>query len=145
MIAIKYLHLVALLFLFAASLGKNILLVQTPLQEQHLYWARLADKVSASAVGILLLTGVSLAFFTGKGSHYYLSNPLFLAKMAILVLASFLILRTKKFFRQHAKQHSSIPVQAAPGVVTILRIDAISILVMMLLAMLVAQGWGDQL
>lgn len=141
-IAIKFLHLTSLLFLFSASLFKNIVLSQKTLAENELYWCRIADKVSGASAGLMVITGGTLIYISAKGVSFYFLNSLFWLKIGVLIIATLLILKTKIFFRKHGVANSKIAVQVPKLIQSIMRFDAISLLVMALCAVSLVNGYG---
>lgn len=144
-LSVKFLHLASLVFLFCASIFKNITVSRRPFTESEVYRCKLADKVSGAAAGLMVLSGFGLLYVSPKGAPYYFGHILFWVKMALLVIATLLILRTKVFFRKHGIQKSTKIVSAPGFLIPTLRFDAISLLAMVLLAVLFANGIGWQI
>jgi putative membrane protein len=137
LIAVKALHMLALLALLWASLRKNMLLSAPQLTGNNALRTRRFDKLSAASAGVMLLTGVAMALWFAKPTAYYLHHSAFWAKMAIFVVASALIVWTKVFIRK-ATTHATLPV---PGAVRwILRLDFMGLLVMAGLGIVIAHG-----
>ena len=139
-IAVKCLHIMALLVLFSSSLTKNILVLQTPFNGQLARWARIADRASGAAAGVAVLSGLALVWLSSKGLDFYTSNGLFWLKMALLLLASGLIIRTKLFFRKHAGDPPKSTTPMPRGMPTILKFDLASLVVMACLGVVLASG-----
>jgi putative membrane protein len=139
---IKFFHLLALLFLFAASVLKNLLLTQTSIESQTIQRCRTADQVSGAAAGIVVLTGIGLLYFSPKGSAFYTANSFFWLKIAVLVVASALIVRTKIFFREQAKRTEFDAVEVPRSIVGILKFDLASLVLMAYLGVLIVNGIG---
>ncbi len=137
LIAVKALHMVALLALLWASLRKNILLSNPELTGNNALRTRRFDKLSAASAGIMLLTGLAMVLWLAKPAAYYLHHPAFWAKMAIFVAASALIVWTKVFICK-ATTHAALPVPSA--VKWILRGDFAGLLVMAALGFVIAHG-----
>jgi putative membrane protein len=139
---IKFFHLLALLFLFAASVVKNLLLTQTSIESQTIQRCRTADQVSGAAAGIVVLTGIGLLYLSPKGSAFYTANSFFWVKIAVLVIASALIVRTKIFFREQAKRTEFDAVEVPRSIVGILKFDLASLVLMAYLGVLIVNGIG---
>jgi putative membrane protein len=139
---IKFLHLLALLFLFTASVIKNLLLIQAPIRSQTVLRCRTADRVSGAAAGVVVLTGVGLLYLSAKGSAFYTANTFFWVKIAVLVIASALIVRTKIFFRENAKRTDADAVEVPRSIVGILKFDLASLVLMAYLGVLIVNGIG---
>lgn len=89
----------AILCMFA-SFSKNVLIWRSKMTVNDLARIRIFDKLSASAAGLLSLSGLSMIFWLAKPSAYYLHNGFFLVKMALFVFASALVVWTKIDFRK---------------------------------------------
>ena len=140
-IAIKCLHIMTLLLLFSSSLAKNILVAQTPFNCQLAHWARIADRASGAAAGLAVLSGLALVWLSSKGAVFYTTNSLFWLKIALLVVASGLIIRTKFFFKQQASVAHQAAVPMPRDIPTILKFDLASLLVMACLGVMLASGY----
>jgi putative membrane protein len=137
---IKFLHLLALLFLFTASVIKNLLLIQAPIRSQTIQRCKTADQVSGAAAGVIVLTGIGLLYLSPKGSAFYTANSFFWLKIAVLVVASALIVRTKIFFREQAKRTEFDAVEVPRSIVGILKFDLASLVLMAYLGVLIVNG-----
>lgn len=139
---VKFSHLLALMFLFAASAVKNLLLGQASIQTLTIQRCRTSDQVSGAAAGVVVLTGICLLYLSPKGSAFYTANSFFWLKIGVLVVASALIVRTKIFFREHAKLAESSAVEVPRSVVSILKLDLASLVLMAYLGVLIVNGIG---
>lgn len=141
-VTIKFLHLLALMVLFAASAIKNLLLAKGTVPSQAIRSCRTADQVSGAAAGVVVLTGVGLLYLSAKGAAFYTANPLFWLKIGILIGASLLIVRTKIFFRQQVKKADASACEVPRPIARILKIDLLSLMVMAYLGVLIVNGLG---
>jgi putative membrane protein len=140
--AIKFFHLLALLSLFSASVIKNLLLGQVPILSKTIQRCRTADQVSGAAAGAVVLTGIGLLYLSPKGSAFYTANSVFWLKIAVLVVASALIVRTKVFFREHARRVESGAIEVPRSIVSILKFDLASLVLLTYLGVLIVNGIG---
>lgn len=138
---VKFLHLVALLLLFCASLAKNLLLTARPLESVGIARCRTADRMSGVAAGFIVVSGAGLIYLSPKGMDFYTANSSLWIKIAILILASALIVRTKLFFRSAAHAPAKA-VDVPSAIASILKFDLASLVVMTYLGVLVAYGIG---
>jgi uncharacterized membrane protein len=99
---IQFTHFMFLFLCLAASLGKNVIVWQGPINPAKLAQLRMLDKVTASAAGLLTLSGLAMLFWLAKPSGYYLTSPVFWVKMALFIAASALVIWTKVDFRRAA-------------------------------------------
>lgn len=137
---VKFLHLLAVMLLFSASLIKNLLLGQASIQSQTMRWCRTADRISGAAAGLVVLSGIGLLYLSPKGAGFYTANSFFWLKIGLLVFASALIIRTKLFFREQAKLVGAGPVDVPRSVVNILKFDLASLVLMAYLGVVVVNG-----
>jgi uncharacterized membrane protein len=128
---------IALLCAFA-SLSKNVLVWRGPLGPQQIVQIRLFDKVSATAAGLLVLTGIAMVVWLAKPSAYYLSSPIFWAKMGLFTVASALVVWTKVDFRAAAASGQAWTPPAR--VRAILAFDFVGLFALMVLGRWIAVG-----
>ena len=143
--SLKFLYLLSLISLFAASLAKNLLVARVQVSSRNLLHCATADRASGAAAGVVVVTGLGLLHFSAKGSTFYTSNGLFWLKLLMLLLASALIIRTKLFFRKEAKAASSTSVEVPGTISKILKFDLASLVVITYLAVLVVNGIGPRI
>jgi putative membrane protein len=139
--ALKFAHLCSLLILFSASAAKNLLLHQKPVSLQHIRRCKIADRVSGTAAGFMVLSGIGLLYASDKGYAFYVDNVLFWVKLAILILASALIIRTKIFFYDAFKRDDGVVVKVPNQIRGILILDLLGLVVMSFLGALMASGF----
>jgi uncharacterized membrane protein len=134
-VMIKFVHFAAILFLFSASLYKNIRLSIKPVTKAHVYHSLTADKLSGMAAVLIILTGLMMIF--GPASHklYLLDRPAFWFKMVLLLLVSMLIIVTKIFLRKNAAKDSMVLVNVPANIILILRVDIFSLFVLVFFAL----------
>lgn len=142
---VKFTHLLSLLLLVCSSLAKNLLVGAKPFDAKSIARCRTADRVSGAAAGVIVLTGIAMIYGSPKGAGFYTSNPSLWIKVAILVVASVLIVRTKVFFRSAAKIQPNGAVDVPAVIPSILKVDLLSLVVMTYLGVLVAYGMGLRL
>jgi putative membrane protein len=99
---IQFAHFMFFFLCLAASLGKNMIVWRGPVNPAKLAQLRMLDKVTASAAGLLTLSGLAMLFWLAKPSEYYLTSPVFWVKMALFIAASALVIWTKVDFRRAA-------------------------------------------
>jgi uncharacterized membrane protein len=131
---VKIFHITAVITLFAASLYKNIMLSKSSMSQSQLYACLSADKISGVAAGILVISGLHMLFGFSEQRSHYLNNTYFLAKMAVFISASALIIFTKIYLRKNARKGSEIIVGVPPIIRLILRIDILGLLLLVFLA-----------
>lgn len=94
-----YLHFLCV-FALCALLAAEFLLCNEHLQPGHLALLLRIDVGYLAAVGLSLVTGFLLALADQKGAWFYFSNPLFWAKLALLLaVAGISVFPTLTFLR----------------------------------------------
>jgi uncharacterized membrane protein len=139
---VKFTHLISLLLLFSASLAKNLLLLARPVNESAISKCRTADRVSGVAAVFIVVSGAGLIYLSPKGMDFYTANSSLWIKVAVLILASALIVKTKVYFRVAAKSLVPALIDVPAVIPSILKFDLGSLVVMTYLGVLVAYGTG---
>ncbi len=136
-VAVKYLHIISLFILVSVLALQYYLLKQSP-QNQIKQIARVDMFYGLTALAVLL-TGLSLWFFTGKPADFYSKNPIFHLKVSLFVTVGLLSIWPTYYFIRHRKTEA----QAIPGyLLRIIKIELILVALIPLLAVLMAQGYG---
>ena len=139
-IIVKYFHIVGVMVFFA-SLVLEHLLIKPKMSPAEIGKVAIADLVYGASATFVLVAGLVLWFMVGKGSAFYTANPVFHAKVTIFVLVALLSIYPTVFFLKHRK--SSAPVVAVPkAIIMIVRVELLMLLLVPLLAVLMAQGYG---
>ena len=136
----KTLHIVALLFLFSASLFKNTWVSKKPLQVNHLRQLKVADKVSGIAAGVMVGSGLYMLLGEQSARLFRLQQPVFWIKMLILIVASLLVIWTKIYFAKANLNATHNGVVIPRPIVFILRFDLASIVLMIVLAIIMVRS-----
>jgi len=99
---IQIVHISFAFLCIFASFSKNRLLWKSSLRQGDIARVRMFDKLSAAMAGLLILSGLAMLFWFAKPTYIYTANPLFWLKMVLFVVASALIIWTKKDLRAAA-------------------------------------------
>lgn len=94
------LHILGFAGCITGSLAKNILLRRPDLTQGHLRILRWLDKLTASATGVLILTGLTLLFALAKPTRIFTDSPAFWLKMLLFVVISGLVIGTKRTLKR---------------------------------------------
>jgi uncharacterized membrane protein len=137
--SIKLIHLLSLLLLASSSIAKN-LLVRKTLSPESIRKCRAADRVSGAMAGLMVVSGIGMLYLSPKGYSFYGSNALFWLKIAILVVASLFIIRTKIFFKSFPDSQQSGGFKAPGSIRSILAFDLFSLSAMAVLGVLIVKG-----
>jgi uncharacterized membrane protein len=136
----KFIHLLSLAFLVASSISKNILVRKAAVSASVIRKCRIADRVSGATAGLMIVSGIGMLYLSPKGLSFYGGNGLFWLKIALLIVASVFIIRTKIFFRDPANAQGSGDVKVPSSIKSILAFDLMSLFAMAALGALIVRG-----
>jgi uncharacterized membrane protein len=136
----KFIHLLSLLLLVASSISKNFLVRRAPVTSSVIRKCRIADRVSGATAGLMIVSGIGMLYLSAKGFSFYSGNSLFWLKIALLIVASVFIIRTKIFFRDPAYAHGNEEVKVPMSLKNILAFDLVSLFAMAVLGTLIVKG-----
>jgi uncharacterized membrane protein len=136
----KLIHLLSLLLLVGSSISKNVLVRKAAISASVIRKCRIADRVSGATAGLMIVSGMGMLYLSPKGYSFYGGNALFWLKIALLIVASVFIIRTKIFFRDPANAQSSVDVKVPSSIKSILAFDLMSLLAMAALGALIVRG-----
>jgi putative membrane protein len=139
-IAIKYLHIVAMMVLFATLVVQHLLL-KADMHTDELKRLRRVDRLYGLSALIVLVAGGLLWFTVGKDASFYSSNPIFHIKVTLFFIAGGLSIYPTLFFARQAKQENS-QVPIPKKIIMLVRIQLLILLLIPLLAVLMANGIG---
>ncbi len=141
-----YLHYLSIFVLFAL-LSIEHLQFKLPLDLTRARRLVIIDLAYGMAAGAVLLTGLARVIWYGKGTAYYLGNSLFHAKVGLFVVVAVLsILPTFVFLNWRnqlkAGQVPLVSPRQAKLVTMVIRLELLLLLIIPLLAVLMARGYG---
>jgi putative membrane protein len=139
LLVVKTIHYLCFAALLYSSAMKNWLLRPARISLAQVQCVRRFDKLSGAAAGVILLTGLAMLLWLAKPTGYYLSQPLFILKISIFVIASSLIVLTKIAFKR-ALASDEAAWTAPRRVKVILAIDLIGLVMMAVLGYLVSHS-----
>ena len=79
-------HLAA--FTVVSTLAVEVATFKPPLTVTQARRLQITDSIFGIAAGVLLIVGLARVFYFEKGSEYYFSNPFFLTKFSLFILAA---------------------------------------------------------
>ena len=145
-LAVAWLHLLGLAIGLGAVWARGMAL-KRPLDAAGLRSVFNADNWWGVAALLSISTGVARAFGgLEKGSAYYLQNHLFLTKLglyAVVFALEIWPMATLILWRQRLRRGQPIDTGRAAAFATISRIEAVLLVVMVLLAVSMARGFGS--
>jgi len=145
-ILIPYLHFIGIMVLMGSLVSEHLLL-KPGINKTQIKSLAGIDLVYGISAIIVLTTGLLRWFVNGKGSEFYLSNPIFHIKVTLfVVLAVLSIFPTIRFmkWRKQIKQGNEPEVdeKTVKRLLMFIRIELLILAVMPFLAVLVARGVG---
>jgi uncharacterized membrane protein len=136
----KLIHLLSLLLLVGSSISKNVLVRKAAISASVIRKCRIADRVSGATAGLMIVSGMGMLYLSPKGYSFYGGNALFWLKIALLIVASVFIIRTKIFFRDPANAQGSGDVKVPSSIKGILAFALVSLFAMAALGALIVRG-----
>lgn len=145
-ILIPYLHYISIMALMGSLISEHLIL-KPRLSAQQIRSLAGIDFVYGISAILVLVTGLLRWFVYGKGSEFYLSNPLFHTKLTLFVILGVLsIFPTVKFlkWRKQVKkgEDPTIEEKTVKRLLMYIRIELLLVAVMPLLAVMIARGVG---
>jgi putative membrane protein len=140
-ILIRYLHFVSVLVLFGTLLAENILIKRTLPRAEIGRLARI-DMAFGLSAATTLAAGLLLWFRYGKGTQFYLKNPVFHAKLGLFILVALLSIYPTVVFLKRRKGNPADNVTLPDKLIGVLRLELALAFLIPLLAVLMARGYG---
>lgn len=143
---LAYLHFAAI-FGTVSLLAVELALLTQPAMGQQLHRLRSLDGLYGMFAVSALVTGAARVIWGAKGSSFYLSNPVFHAKVGLFLLAALIsIFPTAQFFKWSKAARSDVgyaPDPASAGRVRVVVVVQLVVLAAIpLAATLMARGIG---
>ncbi|WP_339905394.1 DUF2214 family protein [Pseudomonas guineae] len=143
---VAYLHYLSVFLLFALLSIEHVQF-KLPLNLRRARSLIITDIAYGICAGVVLFSGLARVLVYGKGLDYYLGNSLFHVKVGLFILVGLIsVLPTFVFLNwRNSLNAGEIPqVSARQGrlVVLVIRLELLLLLVIPLLAVLVANGYG---
>lgn len=145
-VAVAYLHYLFIMILMGSIIAEHLIL-KPKMDAERIKSLATSDVIYGISALLVLATGLLRFFLYGKGVEYYLSNPLFHAKLTFFILIGLVsIYPTIQFIRWRKHLDMDESFRPEPRIVTritmILRIEILVIAVLPLLAVLINRGHG---
>lgn len=142
-----YLHYISIFALFALLTVEHVLFKPDRLDAQRARTLIRIDIAYGATAGVVLLTGFARVLWFAKGTDYYLQNFLFHAKVGLFILVGLIsILPTFTFLNWRPALLAGQAPQLSPGrakaVIMTIRLELLLLLIIPLLAVLMARGYG---
>ncbi len=145
-IFIAYLHFLSIMILMGSLITEHILLKPKMTKEQIRTLA-LIDLLYGVAAILVLTSGLLRWFVYGKGSEYYLANPVFHTKLTLFVIVAIIsIIPTIKFLKWRKQvnnnQEPEMNEKIVKKLLIYIRIELLLLAILPLLAVMLARGVG---
>jgi putative membrane protein len=139
-VIVKYLHFIGILVL-ASSLMVEHVQLKADMSAEALKKVALIDLIYGISAGVILVTGLLLAFAVGKPSAFYMTNPVFHAKVTLFVLIGLLSIHPTLFLLRH-RNSTAASISVPKSIIMVIRLEILLLLIIPLLAVLMARGIG---
>ena len=143
-IFIPYLHYIGIMALMGALITEHLFL-KPGLSKSQVKALKTIDWIYGLSAILVLATGLLRWFFYGKGSDFYLSNPLFHVKLTLFVILGVVSLFPSFKFRKWNKlfksgQQPDISEKVVKKQLMFIRIELLIMAIIPLLAVMIARG-----
>jgi putative membrane protein len=145
-IFIPYLHFISIMVLMGSLITEHILL-KPNMSKQEINSFAMIDLIYGIAAVLVLGTGLLRWFVYGKGMVYYLTNPVFHAKLTLFVILAILsIFPTIKFLKWNKQvnsgQEPNMNDKMVKKILMYIRLELLILVIIPLLAVMIARGVG---
>lgn len=145
-IFVIYLHYIGIMVIMGSLISEHLLLKPRMSREQIKTLAS-TDLIYGISALLVLGTGLLRWFVYGKGSDYYLSNPLFHTKLTLFAIAAIIsIFPTIKFLKWRKQaingQEPDLNEKTVKKLLMFIRIEMLILVTIPLLAVMLARGFG---
>lgn len=139
-VVLKYLHIIAAMTLFATLVIEHMFL-KREMSPRELARIATVDMIYGLSAGVVLIAGLLLWFVVGKPPAFYSLNPVFHSKVALFVLVGLLSIYPTVFFIKNRRATTPV-VELPKSIIMIVRFELLLLLLIPLLAVIMAQGYG---
>jgi putative membrane protein len=141
-----YVHYLAIFVLFALLSIEHVQF-KLPLDLRRARSLIITDIAYGICAGVVLFSGLARVIWYGKGLDYYLGNSLFHAKFGLFILVglisvvpTFVFLNWRNSLK--AGEVPQVSARQARWVIGVIRLELLLLLIIPLLAVLMARGYG---
>ena len=136
----RYVHFIGIIFLSSTLVAEHILL-STQISNSDLKRLLRLDLIYGISAVVVLAAGMTLWLWVGKPAAFYSHNPIFHLKLAVFILMALFSIHPTLFLLRH--RNTTLQTIAVPkSVINVVRVEAGLLLLMPLLAVLMAHGYG---
>jgi putative membrane protein len=143
---VAYLHYLSFMLCFGALVSEALNL-KKELSLNEAWKIVIADAVYGISATVVLVTGILRVIYFGKGTDYYLSNPVFYAKVVVFIVVGLLSLYPTISFIGWLKslqqgQAPKLELLKLNRLIWLIRIELVGFTLIPLLAAIMARGIG---
>lgn len=139
-IIVRYLHFIGIIFLSSALVVEH-LKFQPVLSKIEVKQLAFIDMIYGISAGLVLITGMLLWFAVGKPAEFYSQTWIFHLKFLIFIIIAALSL-IPTIFLMKTRKHDALEYEVPKKIIIIIRIELFLLLILPLLAVLMANGFG---
>lgn len=139
-VIVRYLHFMGIIVL-AATIFAEHLLIKAEMSSVEIRKIAIIDAVFGFAAIVVLIAGLSLWLWIGKPAAFYAGNVLFHIKITAFMVLGLLSLYPTMFFVRHRKT-TAASIVIPKVIIHLIRAELALLLVIPLLAVLMARGYG---
>ncbi len=136
---IRYLHFVSILTV-AGSLVSEHMLLSKELSRKAIKKIATLDAIYGIASIAILITGLSMWLWIGKGADFYSKNPLLHIKVTLFVIIGLLSIKPTMFFLKNRKGEQDEIVSIPKNIFMFIRIEILILFLIPILSVLIAKG-----
>ncbi|MDG6774602.1 DUF2214 family protein [Thiomicrorhabdus sp. ZW0627] len=137
---VRYAHFLGIIFLASMLAIENVLLSKI-LKREVVGKLAIIDSLYGLSAIVTLTAGLLLWFAVGKPSQFYTSNVVFHAKVGLFVLIALLSILPTLFFLKSRRLNVQ-EILVPKHIIYIVRLEVVLLLLLPLLAVLMARGYG---
>ncbi|MCB0278956.1 MAG: DUF2214 family protein [Calditrichaeota bacterium] len=141
-----YLHYLSIMILFAALFSEHLLL-KPGISAKQIKSLIITDAIYGISAISVLITGLLRMIYFGKGVSYYMKNPYFHTKLTLFIIIAILSIKpTIEFmrWRRSLKKNEDVKIndELIKRLQLFIRIELLFVLIIPLMAVLMARGYG---
>ena len=140
-VLVRYAHFIGIIVLSSMLVGEHMLL-KTQITKQDAKRLAVIDAIYGISAIIVFLAGLTLWLWVGKPSTFYTSNPIFHAKLTLFVLMGLLSIYPTVFLLKLRKSTDGV-IDVPKKVINVIRMELLILVIIPLLAVLMAHGYGN--
>ena len=138
---IRYLHFISILTVSGSLISQHMLMASN-LSRKEIKKIAIIDAIYGIALIAILITGLTMWLWIGKGSDFYTKNPLMHIKVTLFVIIGLLSIKPTMYFIKNRKGDQDEMLEIPKNIIMFIRIEILILFLIPILAVLVANGTG---